>query len=563
MPGFIARLIERFKSINLSSRTADLLLLVSALLAAAGIKTWLVAAGVVPFNSDEAVVALMARHILAGERPIFFYGQVYMGSLDAWLVAIGFHLFGEVVWVIRLVQGLLYLALQVSTVKVGELALGSRRVGVLGAWFLAAPSVIVTLYTTVSLGGYGEALLMGNLMLITSLLIVRDIRENRPPRWWLWLVWGGLAGLGVWVFGLSLVFSIPTGLLLLWCLWAQNQAAPRPRQLLGWAKWGGLTVVGSLLGALPWWIFALQHGFRELLAELSGSAIAGVEPTHWLLRIGQHFSSLLIFGGTAAFGLRPSWELRWLALPLLPFALAFWMGVLAHIGWRVRFVRSDCLGVWVLVGILVTLALGFVFTPFGADPSGRYFVPWVVPLSLFAAEMINTLRKRYGPWIRLLAVLIICYNAWGTVQCARTFPPGLTTQFDPVAQVDHNHMETLMTFLREKGETRGYTNYWVAYPLAFHSNEELIFVPRLPYHTDFRYTDRDDRYQPYQEMVTDAERVAYITTHNPPLDEYLHERFYSLELTWKEADIGDYHLYYELSRPVRPGEIGLGETTQP
>ena len=59
---------------------------------------------VVPFNSDEAVVALMARHILQGERPIFFYGQAYMGSADAYLVATGFWVFGEQVWVIRLIE---------------------------------------------------------------------------------------------------------------------------------------------------------------------------------------------------------------------------------------------------------------------------------------------------------------------------------------------------------------------------------------------------------------------------------------------------------------------------
>jgi hypothetical protein len=187
----------------------------------------------------------------------------------------------------------------------------------------------------------------------------------------------------------------------------------------------------------------------------------------------------------------------------------------------------------------------------------------VVPLSLFAAEMVITLRKRYGPWIRLLVIMIICYNVWGMIQCAKTYPPGLTTQFNPVAQVDHSHMDSLMVFLREKGETRGYSNYWVTYPLAFHSNEELIFIPRLPYHTDFRYTDRDDRYPPYQELVADATRVAYITTNNQPLDEYLREQFTTLRMTWNETYIGDYHLFYDLSRLIRPGEISLGETTVP
>src|SRR5664279_1843929 len=77
---------------------------------ASGWKAILQTAAVVPFNADEAIVALMARHILGGERPVFFYGQSYMGSLDAFLVAAGFLIFGQQVWVIRLIQGLLYLA---------------------------------------------------------------------------------------------------------------------------------------------------------------------------------------------------------------------------------------------------------------------------------------------------------------------------------------------------------------------------------------------------------------------------------------------------------------------
>src|SRR5438128_2438006 len=73
------------------------------------LKAVALAAGAVSFNSDEAIVALMARHILQGERPIFFYGQAYMGSLDAWLVAGSFSLFGQTILAIRLVQIALYL----------------------------------------------------------------------------------------------------------------------------------------------------------------------------------------------------------------------------------------------------------------------------------------------------------------------------------------------------------------------------------------------------------------------------------------------------------------------
>src|SRR3972149_4673654 len=83
--------------------------LVVALAMAGALKAVLLLTNVVPFNADEAVVALMARHILQGERPVFFYGQAYLGSLDAWLVAGAFALFGQSVLAIRGVPSVLCL----------------------------------------------------------------------------------------------------------------------------------------------------------------------------------------------------------------------------------------------------------------------------------------------------------------------------------------------------------------------------------------------------------------------------------------------------------------------
>jgi len=82
-----------------------------------------------------------------------------------------------------------------------------------------------------------------------------------------------------------------------------------------------------------------------------------------------------------------------------------------------------------------------------------------------------------------------------------------------------------MRFLDAKGETRGYTNYWVAYPLAFKSQERIIFIPALPYHPDLRYTARDNRYAPYTAEVERSPRAAYIVTRNPPLTAALRQGF--------------------------------------
>ncbi|MEJ2305624.1 MAG: hypothetical protein P8Y14_29230, partial [Anaerolineales bacterium] len=91
------------------------------------------------------------------------------------------------------------------------------------------------------------------------------------------------------------------------------------------------TFAGLIIGASPWWLYAVNHGFARLLGELGGSAIAGVEGLSWSGQILQHLFNLLLLGTTVIFGLRPPWEVRWLSLPLIPFVLLFWIAGLMGI----------------------------------------------------------------------------------------------------------------------------------------------------------------------------------------------------------------------------------------
>ena len=46
------------------------------------------------FGGDAATCYLMARRILAGHHTLYFYGQDYYGSLDQYVTAFFFWLFG-------------------------------------------------------------------------------------------------------------------------------------------------------------------------------------------------------------------------------------------------------------------------------------------------------------------------------------------------------------------------------------------------------------------------------------------------------------------------------------
>jgi hypothetical protein len=57
----------------------------------------------VSFDSDQAIVGLMAKHLTEGRAfPLFFYGQAYMLGVEAWVAAPFFALFGPTVGALRL-----------------------------------------------------------------------------------------------------------------------------------------------------------------------------------------------------------------------------------------------------------------------------------------------------------------------------------------------------------------------------------------------------------------------------------------------------------------------------
>jgi 4-amino-4-deoxy-L-arabinose transferase-like glycosyltransferase len=510
-----------------------------------------------PFNADEAIVALMARHINQGQLMAFFYGQYYMGSLDAIIIALGFRVFGEHVWVIRLVQSALYLGTVATTVMLASRVLKSTQATLYAGLLVAIPTVNVVLYSTVSLGGYGEMLLIGNLLLLGGLGIIDQFKKGEAlskQHYWGMVAWGLGAGFAFWVLGLSLVYSLPILIGIIFRL-LKHKDPVLFKGLLSLAA-------GGLAGSSPWWGTAIMTGNIAILTELAGGAIAGASDGNWFIQPFNRAVNLIIFGGSVVTGIRPPWSIKWLMLPLMPFVLIFWLAVLIY-SLR-KFVAeklSTDLSQLGLIGLI--LSAGFILSPYGDDPSGRYFLPVLIPMSIYGADMIDThLGGRRFLEIGLVCFLLL-FNLGGIVQSAGTNPPGITTQFDTVAQVDHSRIGELIDFLQANDIRTGYSNYWVSYPLAFLTQEEIIFVPRLPYHEDFRYTSRDDRYQPYTELVSSSKEVAYITTRHPALDEYLIDQFNDREISWEQEQIGDYTVYYQLSLPVHVEEIGLGITTTP
>ncbi|CAG0936230.1 hypothetical protein TFLX_05096 [Thermoflexales bacterium] len=496
-------------------------------------KLALLAFNAVPFNGDEAIVALMARHILRGERPIFFYGQAYLGATDAWLVAASFSIFGETIFAIRVVHILLFAGVVFTTYLLARRYLQSEWGARAAMLWLALPPTMLTLYTTATLGGYTETLLLGNLLLLMAGGKWLMSERRRVGRW---LLFGIIAGFAFYTFPLILIYLVPIGLLLLYRL-----------RLKAWREYL-IAFLGFALGSAPWWLALIQSG-GALVAELTGSAVAGtVEAAGALGGLGIRLLNFFLFGAAAWWGLRYPWSAEFVVPVWGLGALAFYLGAFGYAIKR---------GPRVLWGMIGTLLLTFLITPFGGDPSGRYFLPLYVPLAIFAAMLLQRFCKQNVIIASLLLTLLLGYNVIGTLAAAAQNPPGITTQFDPVTWIDHTRDQELIDFLLAHDETRGYTNYWVQTPIAFLSGERIISAARLPYHLALDYTPRDDRYPPFTQAVREAPRVFFITVNHPQLDALLRQRLAELGVMFQEQPIGNYHIFYALSRKVEPEELGV------
>ena len=140
---------------------------VLALLAlAALLRLALILRGWPSLDSDEAVVGLMARHILHnGEYPDFFWGQFYLGPLQAYAAAALFAVFGASLVALRLPALLFTLCALAGTYALGRAAYG-RAVGLLALAWLALGPPYALIRQIVADGGHQEMLLLAALVLL-------------------------------------------------------------------------------------------------------------------------------------------------------------------------------------------------------------------------------------------------------------------------------------------------------------------------------------------------------------------------------------------------------------
>ncbi|HEY6285618.1 MAG TPA: hypothetical protein VIX20_08150, partial [Ktedonobacteraceae bacterium] len=212
----------------------------------------LIAQGWPHSNADEETMGLIGRHIAYnGEHPIFFYGQQYMGTLEAYVAAAFFRIFGVSVFTLRLGPVLMF-ALFLANMYLLTSLLYTKKLALITLVLLTLGSSIMLDTELVAIGGYPELLFFGSLALLLATWLVLSFDQYSSPRRRVWRLiaftcWGFVVGIGFWSDFLMLAFILVSGLLLLVFCW---------RELLNGVVLA--VVIGLVVGAFPLIVYNLH-----------------------------------------------------------------------------------------------------------------------------------------------------------------------------------------------------------------------------------------------------------------------------------------------------------------
>jgi hypothetical protein len=495
-------------------------------------------------NSDEGTIGIMALHIAyRGEHPIFYYGQNYMGPLEAYIGAGLFQVFSSSIFTLRVGIILFYVLFMVAMYSLTS-ALYTKRLALASLVLLSLGSIPILILEISPIGGYPEILFFGAFaFLLASWLVLsynQDVSQRKP---WLRLLgyacWGCVAGLAIWSDPLILPYLVAASLLLVVFCW---------RELI--LKLGGISLLlGLVVGASPLVVYNLKAPpGQDSLSIFLGQTHPVASMAGSLTPLSMHIVNTLLYNIPTATG-----------NPLCP--LVFSQGPVNAPGLRCAIVHAswslELIVLWLVAVFLTILALLKLKHDFREQPSSseqkrtiiREFASLMLLVSTGITLLFFTLSAASIPSsagnARYLHCLLISIPAfiWPLWIGARTVKPpvALLTKikvalsrgmlllifiaylagtiaafFDihATSSIDQQQ-EAVLNKLESMDIKHFYTDdYWTCYRIAFASREKItcavIGSDLLPSNPS------RNRYWPYVLQVQADPHAAYLLSIKDP-----------------------------------------------
>ncbi len=514
----------------------EVLGVIIAIALATGIRVAVISLGWQTTNSDEDTMGLMALHIAyRGEFPVFFYGQNYMGALEAYIGALLFHLLGPSLFSLRL--GLVFLFdLFLLVMYLLTRLLYTKRLALATIFLLCFGSTETFTRQIKAVGGALETMLFGSLMLLLASWLALSYSHNilavdRKRRYAAYAGLGLAMGLGLWSHMLVIPFIFVALLLLV--LFCRSEL--RTRAVVA------LLLAGFFVGLLPLIIYKIEYPLQNSLVTLwklrtDGGLGAVVQISH---SFADQVLGTLLVAIPMATGASPlctastvpgAWRQQipcmlshlqafWGVGFVLLWALATFLAVRELRRWRQdyrpasspeerRSVVLRTARLVILAGAGLTL-LSYVPSPAPAlvpITSTRYLVGLLIafpsifwplwrsartawPVSFPLAIIVNVLKRG----VLLFVAVIFLFGTFGVFAQA------------PLDRAVTQQQYTMVNDLLRLHLTRIYADYWTCDRTAFLSNEHIICGV-----IDADLKPGQNRYLPYLSIVEGDPQAAYL-----------------------------------------------------
>ena len=471
-------------------------------------------------DSDEAIVGLMAKHMLETWKvPIFYYGQHYMGTLEPITAAVFFKLLGISSVVLHLVPLLWFALTQFFLYRLVQENMSSHAARISGLLFAIAPLGFIE-WSTKARGGFIEIIFLG---VFAFLFLFRSYRAKRviDARRSMFIA-SFVVGIGWWVNN-QIVYFCPAAALIYFLTFSRYGKKEFFRTAL-------FSLFLFLLGGSPYWIYncifpgASFGMFAFVAPNLFGKQLNGIwEHAVPILLGGKRFSheEQLFFHSNCVSHI----------LLVVPIFLAIVALVLKKNTSTERlFVVSCLLTIGTMGAVFVYSSFGFLFL------APRYLLPFYAVFHPLVAYVLCSMPVKRGyqylglsPFVALALISI--------------FNGGLTVSGQPLvydgARVSKDNQEILTT-LENEHISLIRTNYWIGYRIAFETKEAVKFV--------LFQTPKEARIRSYEQLVISYRQLLELPLLVvPPQAMYIREALKTLGISYRQRFLSGYVLFDRLS----------------
>ncbi len=479
---------------------------------------------------DEALTGLMSLQILRGIPQVFYWGQPYLGALDAYLAAVAFRLFGPSTLALRLGTAWVSIFWTWAAWRIGRRIAGEPW-GFLAGAQIALPPIFLT-YLQLSSHAEGVAMALATVALAAAVTLLDSPPDRRRAAAWAAL--GIAGGLAWWESQMAamMLAAASVGLLV-----------ARPRLLRGPGPYVALAL--GVLASLPFWIWNLRHEWATFIhlatwgdplpefgaripivvdtvaRSLRGAFWDGraVPLPRWAVRLGLvaalgvYLPAVVLAGARTQVWARRLWRReRPFEEPLDLVVLAFWLTVVAHL-----------------------------VTWFGTSGILRYVVTFHGVLAILTTATLARLARtgRLGRTAAVaLATALITFNLVTHVAFVQA---GARTPGRPV--------DAAIAALVRLGVTGCYADSRIAQVLTFESSERVLCADYEGFR-NFAYLQAVD-------AIEDPARVAIVTHRVLKLPEPAQMRgaLTRVGAASERTVVGDYEIFHHFAPtgpPVRP-----------